>query len=59
MPHNTTTTLQSTDGHTGNWDFSTTRTNLHVALVAAKEGGAVIVDSTRKGKLAPIYNPIA
>jgi tRNA A64-2'-O-ribosylphosphate transferase len=43
--------FKSTDGHTGNWSFSTTRMNLHVAEEAARQGGVIIVDATRKGKV--------
>ncbi|GJP63814.1 hypothetical protein CLOP_g20856 [Closterium sp. NIES-67] len=45
--------FKSTDGHTGNWDFSVTRMNLHVANIAARSGGAMIVDATRRGKVFP------
>lgn len=44
--------FKSTDGHTGHWDFSVQRLNLHVAKAAAG-GGAVIVDSTKLGKRFP------
>nr|AKM76537.1 initiator tRNA phosphoribosyl transferase family protein [Francoa sonchifolia] len=43
--------FKSTDGHTNNWSFNTSRLNFHVALLA--EGGCFIVDSTRKGKRFP------
>ena len=43
--------FKSTDGHSGNWSFSTTRVNFHVALMAAEKGGVLIVDATRKGKV--------
>ena len=46
--------FKSTDGHTGNWAFSTTRLNVHVAFEAARHGGCVIVDATKKGKLFPV-----
>ena len=39
-----------TQGHNGQWSFSTTRLNLHVAEAAARKGGVMIVDATRKGK---------
>ena len=39
--------LQSTDGHTNNWSFSTTRLNWHVAELAARCGGVLLVDATR------------
>ncbi|KAK9818277.1 hypothetical protein WJX72_009958 [[Myrmecia] bisecta] len=45
--------FKSTDGHNGNWSFSTTRLNLQVAEAAAKCGGCVIVDATRRGKTFP------
>eukprot|EP00898_Chlorokybus_atmophyticus_P006029 jgi/Chlat1/6427/Chrsp45S05949 len=43
----------SVDGHTGNWSFSATRLNMHVVKLAAKAGGCIIVDATRKGKRFP------
>jgi hypothetical protein len=45
--------FKSTDGHTGNWSFSCTRLNIHVAQLAAKHGGCIIVDATRRGKRYP------
>ncbi|XP_057500177.1 uncharacterized protein C3F10.06c isoform X2 [Actinidia eriantha] len=45
--------FKSTDGHTNNWSFNTSRLNLHVALLAGQRGGCIIVDSTRKGKRFP------
>ena len=39
--------LQSTDGHSNNWSFSTTRLNWHVAELAARCGGVLLVDATR------------
>ncbi|MQL78816.1 hypothetical protein Taro_011249 [Colocasia esculenta] len=45
--------FKSTDGHTNNWSFSTSRLNLHVAVLAGQRGGCLIVDSTRKGKRFP------
>ncbi|KAK6151846.1 hypothetical protein DH2020_014481 [Rehmannia glutinosa] len=45
--------FKSTDGHTNNLSFSTSRLNLHVALLAGQRGGCMIVDSTRKGKRFP------
>ncbi|EFJ52832.1 hypothetical protein VOLCADRAFT_55451, partial [Volvox carteri f. nagariensis] len=44
---------KSTDGHNGNWSFSCTRINWHVCELAAKHGGVIIVDATRKGKRFP------
>ena len=46
--------FKSTDGHSGNWSFSTTRLNWHVAELAARQGGCLIVDATRKGKRFPV-----
>ncbi|KAL2929024.1 Uncharacterized protein RDABS01_034435 [Bienertia sinuspersici] len=45
--------FKSTDGHTNNCSFNTSRLNLHVAQLAGNKGGCVIVDSTRKGKRFP------
>ena len=49
--------FKSTDGHDCKWSFSLSRMNLDLARVAASnscEGrGAVVVDSTRRGKLFP------
>ena len=45
--------FKSTDGHVGNWSFSTTRLNLHVAMAAALNQGVLIVDATRRGKRFP------
>lgn len=45
--------FKSTDGHFGQWDFSLRRLNLQVLDMAGKHGGAVIVDSTRRGKSMP------
>ncbi|KAK3024901.1 hypothetical protein RJ639_043216 [Escallonia herrerae] len=45
--------FKSTDGHTNNLSFNTSRLNLHVALLAGQQGGCMIVDSTRKGKRFP------
>jgi hypothetical protein len=46
--------FKSTDGHFGNWTFSTTRLNWHVAALSAEHGGCIIVDATRKGKRFPV-----
>ena len=46
--------FKSTDGHNGNWSFSTTRLNWHVAQAAAERGGALLVDATRRGKTFPV-----
>ncbi|KAK9467661.1 tRNA A64-2'-O-ribosylphosphate transferase [Lipomyces arxii] len=45
--------FKSTDGHTGQWNFSTRRLNLHIIDLAIERGGVVIVDSTRRGKRMP------
>ncbi|KAD6454821.1 hypothetical protein E3N88_09527 [Mikania micrantha] len=45
--------FKSTDGHTNNLSFNTSRLNLHVATLAGQRGGCMIVDSTRKGKRFP------
>ncbi|KAL2010234.1 hypothetical protein VTN00DRAFT_6041 [Thermoascus crustaceus] len=45
--------FKSTDGHTGQWDFSFRRLNLQVLSIAREHGGCIIVDSTRRGKLMP------
>ena len=47
------TYFKSTDGHFGQWDFSLRRLNLQVLSLVGKYGGAVIVDSTRRGKSMP------
>ncbi len=53
----TTCYFKSTDGHNGNWSFSTTRLNINLAECAANHGGAVIVDATRRGKSFPVQPP--
>jgi hypothetical protein len=45
--------FKSTDGHTGYEVFNTKRLNLHVAKLASKSVGLIIVDSTRRGKTFP------
>lgn len=45
--------FKSTDGHTNQWGFSTRRLNLNLFDVVAASGGAIIVDSTRRGKRYP------
>lgn len=45
--------FQSTDGHYGTWAFNLGRNNFHVIELCVRQGGAVIIDSTRKGKLYP------
>ncbi|DBA66398.1 TPA: hypothetical protein ACH3X2_002378 [Trebouxia sp. C0005] len=49
----TTCYFKSTDGHNGNWSFSTTRLNVHLAESAANRRGCIIVDATRRGKSFP------
>ena len=46
--------FKSTDGHFGKWAVSLTRLNLHLAHRAAREGGVLIVDATRRGKTFPV-----
>ncbi|XVF49111.1 hypothetical protein PTKIN_Ptkin03bG0242200 [Pterospermum kingtungense] len=45
--------FKSTDGHTNNWSFNTSRLNFHIALLSGQKGGCIIVDSTRRGKRFP------
>jgi tRNA A64-2'-O-ribosylphosphate transferase len=45
--------FKSTDGHHGQWAFSLRRLNLQLLKVLGESGGAVIVDSTRRGKVMP------
>ncbi|KAI8064560.1 initiator tRNA phosphoribosyl transferase [Gongronella butleri] len=45
--------FKSTDGHMGQWDFSVRRANLPLVGVIVQHGGALIVDSTRRGKRIP------
>lgn len=45
--------FKSTDGHTGQWSFSYRRLNFHLLPLLGANGGIVLVDSTRKGKLMP------
>lgn len=45
--------FKSTDGHTGEWKFSSRRLNLHLLGTLSEYGSIAIVDSTRKGKLMP------
>lgn len=46
--------FKSTDGHTGNWGFSTTRLNINVLKSAIQHGGAFIIDATKRGKRFPV-----
>lgn len=45
--------FKSTDGHYGCWGFSLTRLNLELAKTACLNGGAIVVDATKKGKKYP------
>ncbi|KAJ4389495.1 tRNA A64-2'-O-ribosylphosphate transferase [Gnomoniopsis smithogilvyi] len=45
--------FKSTDGHTGQWKFSTRRLNLHLLPLIERSHGIIIVDSTRRGKRMP------
>lgn len=45
--------FKSTDGHTHQWSFSLKRSNLHVVPAILRAGGAIVVDSTRRGKSMP------
>ncbi|KAK3308828.1 tRNA A64-2'-O-ribosylphosphate transferase [Chaetomium strumarium] len=45
--------FKSTDGHTGQWKFSTRRLNLHLLELIGERDGCIIVDSTRRGKRMP------
>ncbi|KAI1415140.1 initiator tRNA phosphoribosyl transferase [Hypoxylon sp. FL1857] len=45
--------FKSTDGHTGQWRFSTRRLNLQLLSIIGECDGCIIVDSTRRGKRMP------
>ncbi|KAI1395761.1 initiator tRNA phosphoribosyl transferase [Hypoxylon fuscum] len=45
--------FKSTDGHTGQWRFSTRRLNFHLLGIIGDKDGCIIVDSTRRGKRIP------
>ncbi|RIA84745.1 tRNA A64-2'-O-ribosylphosphate transferase [Glomus cerebriforme] len=45
--------FKSTDGHTGKWAFNLRRLNAHLFDIIIKNGGCIIVDSTRHGKRIP------
>ncbi|KAI1283379.1 initiator tRNA phosphoribosyl transferase [Xylaria sp. FL0933] len=45
--------FKSTDGHTGQWNFSSRRLNLHLLPIIGRHDGCIIVDSTRRGKQMP------
>ena len=46
--------FKSTDGHHSNWQFSCIRLNWHLGLAAARSGGCLVVDATRRGKTYPV-----
>ncbi|KAH6845474.1 initiator tRNA phosphoribosyl transferase-domain-containing protein [Chaetomium sp. MPI-CAGE-AT-0009] len=46
--------FKSTDGHTGQWKFSSRRLNLHLLELVGENDGCIIVDSTRRGKPSQI-----
>lgn len=45
--------FKSTDGHNNQWNFSVKRLNLHLLSFIELHKGAIIVDSTRRGKSMP------
>ncbi|KAI1337494.1 initiator tRNA phosphoribosyl transferase [Xylariaceae sp. FL0016] len=45
--------FKSTDGHVGQWSFSTRRLNLQLLKIIGEHDGCIVVDSTRRGKLIP------
>ncbi|KAL9002741.1 MAG: hypothetical protein Q9188_004341, partial [Gyalolechia gomerana] len=45
--------FKSTDGHQGQWGLSSRRLNLQVLDIVGKNGGCILVDSTRRGKSMP------
>lgn len=45
--------FKSTDGHEGEWSFSTRRLNMHLLKVLSEHGGALVVDSTRRERKIP------
>ncbi|KAL8936340.1 MAG: hypothetical protein Q9211_004237 [Gyalolechia sp. 1 TL-2023] len=45
--------FKSTDGHQGQWRFSSRRLNLQVLDIVGRNGGCILVDSTRRGKSMP------
>ncbi|XXH00057.1 hypothetical protein Hte_006399 [Hypoxylon texense] len=45
--------FKSTDGHAGQWRFSTRRLNLQLLGLIGGRDGCVVVDSTRRGKRMP------
>jgi tRNA A64-2'-O-ribosylphosphate transferase len=53
IPCNSDCLLLLLDGHDNQYAFSWQRLNLQVAIAAATHNGAIIVDSTRRGKAFP------
>ncbi|KAI1776202.1 initiator tRNA phosphoribosyl transferase [Hypoxylon cercidicola] len=45
--------FKSTDGHAGQWRFSTRRLNLQLLAIIGEHDGCIVVDSTRRGKRMP------
>ncbi|KAI2643626.1 initiator tRNA phosphoribosyl transferase [Xylaria nigripes] len=45
--------FKSTDGHMGQWNFSSRRLNLQLLPIIGQHDGCIIVDSTRRGKQIP------
>ena len=45
--------FKSTDGHYGQWGFSLRRLNLQLLSVVGEHEGAIIIDTTRRGKTMP------
>ncbi|KAK3359991.1 tRNA A64-2'-O-ribosylphosphate transferase [Lasiosphaeria hispida] len=45
--------FKSTDGHAGQWKFSTRRLNLQLLELIGNHDGCIVVDSTRRGKRMP------
>lgn len=45
--------FKSTDGHAGQWSFSTRRLNVNLLKIIGERDGCIIVDSTRRGKRMP------
>ncbi len=42
--------FKSTDGHYGEWQLSMARLNAHLLPLLVEEGGALLVDVTRRGR---------
>eukprot|EP00035_Acanthoeca_spectabilis_P014584 m.281008 g.281008 ORF g.281008 m.281008 type:complete len:913 (-) comp16171_c0_seq3:26-2764(-) len=56
--------FKSTDGHYGHWSLNLRRLNLHVAELASRRNGVIVVDATRRrgkhlpdsfGKTVPVW----